>query len=287
MLLLAALLVFGLAALLWLGRQLTAPVPRVVGSPPEDFPAEIVHVDSDSGSRLAGWLHEAEQPVAAALLLHPLRGDRAVMLGRARLLAAHRFHVLCLDFQAHGESPGQRITMGYLEARDAAAGVAELRRRYPDLPVLGLGCSLGGAALLLADHPQPPDALVLEAVYADVTTAIGHRLEMRLGKPARRLSPLLTIQMRWLGGIDPRDLSPVDRMAGIDLPVLLVYGERDRHAPVTDGERLRANAHPSLPLEWWLVPGAGHVDYLRHAPAEYEQRLLDFIGRHLGSAAAP
>ncbi len=288
---LATALVVGLilaaGSLHWLGRQLTAPTPRQVGLPPDDFPAQVVHVASDSGSLLAGWLHEADQPVAAALLLHPLRGDRSVMLGRARLLAAHGYHVLCLDFQAHGESPGQRITMGHLEAMDAAAGVGELRRRYPGLPVVAVGCSLGGAAVLLADHQQPPDALVLEAVFADVTNAIRHRLQMRLGRPGRWLSPLLTLQMKWFLDVDPADLRPSDRMTQVSSPVLLIYGEEDRHAPADDGEALRANVAAGVPLEWWLVPAAGHVDFLRHDPDEYQQRVLGFLSRHLAPAVPP
>lgn len=49
------------------------------------------------------------------------------MLDRARFLSAAGFAVLLFDFQAHGESPGEHITFGYLESRDAQAAVEFLR----------------------------------------------------------------------------------------------------------------------------------------------------------------
>ena len=49
------------------------------------------------------------------------------MVPRARLLAAAGFSVLLFDFQAHGESTGDRITFGRLEGLDARAAVAFVR----------------------------------------------------------------------------------------------------------------------------------------------------------------
>jgi pimeloyl-ACP methyl ester carboxylesterase len=76
------------------------------------------------------------------------------------LLHAHGFAVLLFDFQAHGESPGRRITFGHLEAMDAAAALDFLEQRLPRERVGAIGASLGGAAAVLADPPLRVDALV-------------------------------------------------------------------------------------------------------------------------------
>ena len=71
-------------------------------------------------------------------------------LGRARFLSRLGYHTLCIALQAHGESPGEHITMGWQESRNAASAVAWLQKQFPDAPVAVLGTSLGGVAALLA-----------------------------------------------------------------------------------------------------------------------------------------
>ena len=64
--------------------------------------------------------------------MHGVRADRTSMLDRARVLSRAGYSVLLFDFQAHGESPGHRITLGYLESMDAQASIQYLRERNPD-----------------------------------------------------------------------------------------------------------------------------------------------------------
>ena len=82
-------------------------------------------------------------------MMHGVRANRMSMVERARILHASGFSVLLFDFQAHGESPGKRITFGYLEALDAEAAVAFVRQRLPGERIGAVGTSLGGAAALL------------------------------------------------------------------------------------------------------------------------------------------
>lgn len=263
---------------LWAGQKLVAPAQHRVGPPPADMGAVPVTIPSQSGSQLSGWFMESATPTSTGgvLLLHGIRSDRRAMMGRARFLRAAGFHTLCIDLQAHGESPGEHITLGWLESRDAAAGVAWLRDRHPGLPVAVLGTSLGGAAAILDDYDDhPPDALVVEAVYADVETAVGNRLEMRLGKTGRWLTPLLTWQIGPVLGFDRAELDTVRAIARIDQPVFVLSGTDDRHATTEEAERLFAAALG--PKEKWEIPGAAHVDFHHREKDEYEKRVGDFL----------
>jgi len=84
--------------------------------------------------------------------------------------------------------------------------------------------SFGQRRELSADYQQPPEALVVEAVFADVETAVGNRLEMRFGAAGRLLSPLLTWQIKPLLGVDVAALSPVISAARVEQPVFVMYG---------------------------------------------------------------
>jgi pimeloyl-ACP methyl ester carboxylesterase len=67
---------------------------------------------------------------------------------------------------------------------------------------------------------------------------------------------------------DVRDVLP-----HLDIPTLLVYGERDVRAPLTVAEALQA-AIPASRLV--VLPDAGHVSNVE-APDEFNAALRDFL----------
>ncbi len=285
----AALLLFAAiafaAASIVAGRKLAAAVPTVVGPPPAWLPAQELVIESASGSRLAAWLAAGPERPATVILLHAVRANRLAMTGRAELLWTAGFNVLLFDFQAHGESPGRRITFGHLEARDAQAALALVRARLPGKPVGVLGVSLGGAAALLGDGPLDADAIALEAVYSSIEQAVFNRVAMRLGPAAHVLAPALLVQLRPRLGIAPAELRPIDRIGRLGAPLLLIAGETDRHTTLEESRRL-FDAAPE-PKDLWVVPGAAHVDFHRHSRAEYQRQVLGFFNRNLGRVKHP
>lgn len=82
------------------GGELSAPVPRSVGAPPESLGAEAVIFPSASGSLIHGWYAPGSTKQGAVLLLHGVRGDRRDMLSRAEFLHGLHYSVLLIDFQA-------------------------------------------------------------------------------------------------------------------------------------------------------------------------------------------
>ena len=269
----------GFGASWYVGSESEAPAPRHIGAPPADLPVEAVTIASASGSRLAGWFIPGEPHHGAILLLHGIRANRLEMLGRARLFHGLGFAVLLFDFQAHGESPGDHMTFGWLESRDARAAFDFLRRKAPGERIGIDGLSLGGASALLADPPLEADAMVLEAVFASFDTAVGNRMVVWLGPLGRYLVPLLTWQVEPRLGFDPARLAPAARIGAVHAPVLLIAGDADRLAVLDEAKLLYANAN--APKELWIVPGARHQDFHRYAREEFERRVGEFFTARL------
>jgi fermentation-respiration switch protein FrsA (DUF1100 family) len=264
------------------GGFLSKPVNHAIGAPPDDLRAQNVQFESASGSTLHGWLIPGGPGGRAVVLMHGYRGDRRQMLGRARFLNRAGYNVLLFDFQAHGESPGKHITIGYLESRDAQAALAFMKRNYPAEKLGVVGVSMGGAAAVLASPTLPElgaGALVLEMVYADVDRATANRLEIYLGPLGRRLAPLLTMQLPLREEVDATALRPIDRVAAIKAPVLFIAGAKDRHTKLEESRELFAAARE--PKELWVVEEAAHVDVHQLAPKEYERRVLEFFEKRL------
>ena len=126
------LLVVALGTLWAIGFALSQPARARLGMPPSELGAEVVQIRRGAGPPLAGWLARGVAGRGAVLLLHPLRGNRASMLGRARFLHRAGYTVLLVDLPAHGESAGDRITFGVRESDGARAALDYLRRAAPD-----------------------------------------------------------------------------------------------------------------------------------------------------------
>lgn len=264
---------------LYLGHRLTQPAPAAPGPAPEKLNAETVHFSSTSGGVLSGWLTKRPDAEGMVLLLHGIRSDKRSMVERAIFLQRLGYGTLCLDLQAHGESTGDKITMGYRESKDAASAVAYLRSRFPTLPIVIVGTSLGGASALLANYDIAPDAFIIEAVFSDIETAIKNRLEMRLGPVGALASPLLSMQIRPRIGVSSGELNPLRAIPRLPRPILFIYGASDLHAKPEEGRLLFSAAHE--PKELWEIEGAAHVDFYRFATAAYEQRAGAFLSRHV------
>jgi uncharacterized protein len=272
----------GLGVVSWyMGGKLAASANRPVGPPPASLAVSDVTFPSESGSTIHGWLVTGMPGQGAVLLLHGVRSDRRSMLGRAEFLHDLGYSVLLIDLQAHGESLGQQITLGHLESRDVIAAREFLRKTFPSERVGAIGVSLGAASITLADGKATFDAVVLESMYPTISEAVEDRLRLRLGAAGTLLAPLLTLQLQPRLGIDLDQLRPIDHIASLGTPLLLIHGTEDRHTLIDEARTVFARA--AEPKQLWEVPGAAHVDLHRYAKEQYERRVGEFLGRYLST----
>jgi fermentation-respiration switch protein FrsA (DUF1100 family) len=187
-------------------------------------------------------------------------GSCAIFLRRAG------YSVLLIDFQATGETKGDHITFGWKESRDALAAVDFIHHADPSARVAIIGSSLGGVAALLATPPLKVNALILESVYPTIEIATRNRMENYLGPIGWMFTPLFLMQ-----------LHPIDHIAAVDCPILIMSGENDRNTRPADTRKLFERARFAKQL--WFVPNAGHIDLHRAAPHEYETRVLAFLAQ--------
>jgi fermentation-respiration switch protein FrsA (DUF1100 family) len=263
----------------WMAEgMLISPQKTIIGVAPIDLPCEDISIQSLSGATLRGWFLAGSPGRGAVLLLHGVRANRLAMLPRAIWLHELGYSVLLIDFQAAGESSGQWITFGLRESDDAISAVAYLRSRLPQERIGIIGTSMGGAAALLASPPLRVDAMVLEQVYPSIDKAVNDRLMIHQ-KRAVWLAPLLLKSLAWRTGIEADRLRPIDHIAHIEVPKLLVVGSSDRHTHLDESIAMYAAA--ASPKELWIVDGAQHVDLYRYGGDDYKQRVGAFLSKWL------
>ena len=261
------------------GEALSSPASRPIGEAPADLHALPVAIRASSDDLVSGWLSPGVKGNGAVLLLHGVRSDRRQMIERARLLNRQGYAVLLIDLPAHGESTGKRITFGLREAAGVRAALDYMRQELPDERIGVVGVSLGAASFVLSKATPAPDAVVLESMYPTITEAVTDRLTRHLGVAGEVLAPMLLWQLPFQLGITANDLRPIDEMASLQAPVLIMSGTRDQHTTLAETKRIFEAARE--PKELWAVEGAAHIDLYNYRPKAYESRVLPFLAKHL------
>jgi alpha-beta hydrolase superfamily lysophospholipase len=277
----AIALILGLVASWLLGSLLMRATPGDV--PPPPAPARDLRLRSSDGLTLAAtyWPGRSDSS-PAVLLLHGNGASRAALAGNAAWLAERGYAAMTLDLRGHGQSDAAPKSFGLAESHDVAAALAWLRQKgHPRVGVVGV--SLGGASVLLAEGgPLPADALVLQAVYPDIRSAIGNRIAGILGRPAALLlEPLLSYQSRLRLGEWPARLSPIAALPSFRGAVFVVGGGEDGHTPPEETRALYAAARG--PKALWIAPGLDHPQVSDVQSDEYRRRLLAFFERSIGA----
>jgi fermentation-respiration switch protein FrsA (DUF1100 family) len=236
------------------------------------------------GLQLPGGSCIPARPRGGAALLHgipssaaPEPGDEGYG-GLAARFAARGWAAVWTDMRAARGSPGWFSIEGWV--RDARA-VVDAVRALPGLeglPVALVGSSAGGAVSVeAARRGAPIDALVLLAspaawisFAADAPAAL-RRITRDAGMAVA--PEVFADPQGWVAEFDR--VVPERSIADVDVPTLVVHGDRDDVVPVEHARRIAAAARRADLL---VVAGADHRLRLRPDVVEL---VLDWLERTL------
>jgi pimeloyl-ACP methyl ester carboxylesterase len=290
--LLAGLAVAWFAASLWAARHFTSRRRPAFAEPlPEIGWAKVENqrLRTRDGQEIGTWFFAGAEDRPAIVLLHETGGCRSAALERAHKLCAARYPILAVSLRAHGDSSGDVSDFGYGARHDVLAAVEWLERRRPGKGIVLFGSSLGAAAAVFAaaELGNRVGGYILECPYRDLPTAVRNRTRMYLPwgvewvayQGLRLAAPLVLA--------DVEKISPLAEISHIPppVPVLILAGDQDRHAPLEDAQALweRVRGHGRLVV----VAGAGHMSLDRSDPALFWQSVLSFLDQARGQSAAP
>ena len=168
--------------------------------------SQAIDISTAGGERIAARLYPAPTP-RALVLLHPATAvTQGYYEAFARWLAGLGLSVLTYDYRGTGASrPADlrtcTVTMADWMEQDVGAVTRWAAERYPALPLLAVGHSVGGHAIALSDETVRLRAAVLVASHAGATRLVrglGERLRVRL--VMRVLGPLLCALCGYMPG---------------------------------------------------------------------------------------
>ena len=245
--LLVVLLLMGtVVAMLWaLQRQMIYfPDPTPVPAAGDVIAgARDVTLHTADGLELRAWFVPPASPSddGMAVLVAPGNGgNRAGRAGFAEELSRRGLAVLLMDYRGYGGNPGEPSEDGLAADADAAVEALE-ELGFPAERTLYFGESLGSGVVAALQARHPPAGIVLRSPFTDLADVGAHHY------------PWLPVRVLL------RDRFPVvEHLTASDVPVTIIYGDRDSVVPTVLSARV-ADQAPSL-AERVVLAGADHND---------------------------
>ena len=129
-------------------RAGTRPMDLRLTTSPSDYDLDFENVSftSADGVRLSGWYLGGASSDVAIACGHGLFRSRREVLDRAAFFRKQGYDTLVFDFRRHGESEGERVTLGFDERLDLLGAVEFLKEKKPGVKIVLYGVSMGAAA---------------------------------------------------------------------------------------------------------------------------------------------
>ncbi|MDQ2951700.1 MAG: alpha/beta fold hydrolase [Chloroflexota bacterium] len=226
---------------------------------------EDVSFRATDGLLLKGWWFKGQQAALSGRSSPDFSANKAVVFVHGRgqnriassfrpdkiapLFLARGWDVLLFDLRGHGESEGERYSLGQYEPRDIVAAVefAAKNAGVPKQRVAVIGESLGGGSAIMTVALDPTiGPVVTDSAYADAYTVVSEVGQNYTGLPS------------WF---TPR-IALAGKLFGTDVKA--------------------ASANPNTEL--WMIDGCDHVQAFTDHPVEWQQRVLAFFDREIARA---
>ncbi|MDH5508133.1 MAG: prolyl oligopeptidase family serine peptidase [Anaerolineae bacterium] len=277
----AALAVFLLGKSWAYVYTLTHPGCPAAPAPPPNRPApQAVSLPTQDGVTLGAWFYPSHNGAVVVVMGSPVGNANGYSPNFEPLLQAG-YGILQIGSRACA-TPASAVTLGYLEAGDAAAGLQYILQYHSsDVKHIGImGFSMGAAAAIRSAARNPLfEAVLAEGGYYNLGDDF---VDADSDQPRSIFQQTVFYSVAaifWLQtGINPWDSSPVDDIALISpRPVFLLYGEHE----VAAGRALTQFEAAAEPKDLWIVPGGDHGSNHLASPDQYAARIVAFFDRAL------
>ncbi|MGB1310523.1 MAG: alpha/beta hydrolase [Leucothrix sp.] len=201
------------------------------------------------------------------VLLHGRKGRKEDLLPVAERFVAAGFRCLLLDMPAHGDNTVNTMSFGEsLFERDLPSkALQEVKQHFalPDEPAALWGMSMGGAFAISAASQASAewDALMIVSSFSSLAEVLDAQIPAKWKGAVDALMPLLNMERQLRSYPAINTIQPKQSAASINIPTLLVHGERDAYVVPAQGRALY-NAIPHDNKLWITVPDAGHANVL-------------------------
>lgn len=193
------------------------------------------------------------------------------------------YNYLLPDLTGHGRSEGGYACFGATDAKNILLWIDYLINRFgEDIEIILHGISMGAATVMNVNEMSPPDQVKLvieDCGFTSTAEEMNNTLKDMIGFGCMPLVYLGSLFAKIKAGYFFSESNPLKNMNKAKNPMLFIHGEADTYVPFEYGKRL----YDACPVEkdFMWVPDTVHAFSYYNAKEEYEQKVTDFIKKHL------
>ena len=246
-----------------------------------EYHAEPITFQAQDTITIAGLLVKRPHAKRIFIICHGFKHTKERMSDFVTLFPDDT--LLFIDFRGQGQSEGQKISLGLNEHLDIKAAADYIKKHISKtVPLIGIGVSQGGAALLrAAAYGTPFDAVISDSAPSDFKYTVASILQRTKNIPFP-IGWLALHYYEYLMGCslavsDYRHYAPL-----ITCPVLIMHDRNDHLINYCHAERLY-NAVGSSCKELWTVENTRHGRMFKQIPELYRAKIEKFLSQCLFS----
>lgn len=269
----------------------------------EDYPLQDIYFASDyaldenqmflktqDGLRI--WCSEIYIPKPKAVIIYLtgiVQPSITYFYGHAAWMKEQGYATILLEVRGHGQSDGNRISLGYEETKDVRAVVDYIKseEKYKGVPIVLHGVSMGGAVAVNSfGQIDEIDGLIAMSAYSSFEDTVIDLAEQN-GIPSfigNIEKPFVKLALERIFGKDKVDhLKPVKQIKNAgERPVLLIACTGDTGVPAVSTQRLK-EANPKAQM--WIRDSWEHFivkdcDFKNmKEDDEYCKTVLEFLNQ--------
>ena len=245
---------------------------------------KMVEFKTKDGLSLSAYFISRNKVKANLLLCHAYRGTKESMSHFIDMFS--EFNILLFDFRAHGKSHGRLITFGCHEYKDVIAAAEFLSNNSAGsnnafkkrLPLIILGCSMGGAAAIKALEIEPNlcDALVTDSSFSSLSDVIYNAFSAVVGLPCYPFVPVLCKILNFVAKCDVNQMLPIKSVKKINKPIFYIHSCVDRIVDPNDSILMYANSL-NKKAKLWIAPECKHPSISKKYFDLYKKKVYKFL----------
>ena len=227
----------------------------------DEFGAKEISIKTKDSLELSGLLILKENAKYNILLCHGYRLSKEFMTDYIKIFPNE--NILLFDFRAHGDSPGKKVSFGKNETKDVEAAL-KILNKINNLPIIGIGISMGANALLKASDKNPSvKALILDSMFLKLQNNTLCNLMKKNHIPSFVIKIIL-----WSYSINLQ-------VRGLDKPILLIHSSDDNLVSIDDVKQFYRKLNVKKDL--FIVDDARHGFVYEEVPELYKEKVLSFV----------
>jgi len=241
----------------------------------QEYGAQSVTLTTRDNKQIAALYVERPDARRIFLICHGFKRSKEYVTGFLDMFPQDS--IFFIDFRGHGQSAGDRVSLGLSEYLDVVAAVDYIKKNISStMPLFGLGISMGGSAVLRAAAAGADfDAIISDSApssFKDTVTCI-------LQSTRRIPYPIGWLALTWYEFIMQESISRScykNYAAKIKCPVLIMHDERDYLIDFKHAEKIFGSLGSSCKL-LWVASGTRHGKMHKQIPSQYKKVVDGFI----------